>query len=1310
MPSPPWVDSVVRLASSDSSNPRFGTGFVVGRDLLSTHILTCAHVVTAVGGPSAVLIDGHRGRVVASGEGLDVDLAIIRVDARLDREPLRIEAGGREGMAIQTAGFEHVVGQDYVIRDLSGELSRQIGLESRSRTSRLEAWDIQVTDRFALQPGHSGSPIVDRRTGAVVGVLRIKHGDGERGLAISARVVQELWPDFPGLLTDGNEQEQQYVDWGFAPDVSCLFGRADDVATLRSWILKDHCRLIGIIGLRGIGKSSLTVALSRGACLRTDLPPELNTGLRDSFDFVFFRSLLNAPPASEILRDLIALISRQQEVSLSSSWDEQLARLVSYLQNNRCLVILDNVEAVLESGEKLAGAYRDGYADYEQLITLMGSTGHRSCLLLNSREKPSNLVAMEGRNRPVRTLQITGVDDNSGRMILDDIGDFTGAEADWSDVLRTYRGNPLALELVGKHIAEVFFGDISEFVRSGRPLFSDLQELLDWHLNRLSDPEIEVMYWLAVEREPVTLQELNGNLLDRGARQHLTSTVQALQRRIPLEHTASRFSLQPVLIEHITARLINGAVDDLLNGTWHVLARYCLAKALARDYVREAQVRLVATPVLDNLEAVLGGREAVQAHLAQYLTKLRHDGPHGPSYAAGNLLNLLCALSGTLEAYNFSGLDIRQANLQEVSLHGVNLAGANIHNCTFTQTFGPISGLALSRDGEMIAASESSGAIHIWRLADLQLVRTLRKHLSWILGLAFSPDGKLLASGGEDKMVRLWDLQTGECIKEFSEHLNSVWAVAFSPDGGLLATGSEDQTVKIWDLQTESCVATMADHDLKVFCLEFSPDGTRLASTSADHTVKVWDVGQWSDPRTLAGHTDAVRGAAFSPDSNLLATCGWDKTIRLWNVETGEPVTVLTGHTNSVHWVVFHPGGEMLASSSESGDVRIWNVREAKCVTLIQRHSNLVGKIAFSGDGQTMVSAGWDGQIRIWDTRDWVCRNTMHGYIDWVQAVAISPDGETVIGSNGDLTVRVWDIRSGQCRKILKGHTEWTFALCLSADGSRMATGSDDRTIRIWDTGTWLTERSFQAHSTWVQALAFSEDGSVLASASDDRTIKLWDVASGKCLRTLSGHADGVWSVAFAPDGPTLASGSEDYTIKLWNTEDGACLADLAGHEDRIHSVAFNSLGDRLVSSSDDRTVRVWDVRSGECLLTLRGHESWVIAAAFDATGRHIWSGGKDMTLRVWDAETGECLSVLEGHKGGISGLSNNGRPGIVATGSEDGSIRLWDATSHHMIKVLRPLKPYEKTNITGVSGLTGAQKVSLRALGAVSEDTEKGV
>jgi WD40 repeat protein len=55
-----------------------------------------------------------------------------------------------------------------------------------------------------------------------------------------------------------------------------------------------------------------------------------------------------------------------------------------------------------------------------------------------------------------------------------------------------------------------------------------------------------------------------------------------------------------------------------------------------------------------------------------------------------------------------------------------------------------------------------------------------------------------------------------------------------------------------------------------------------------------------------------------------------------------------------------------------------------------------------------------------------------------------------------------------------------------------------------------------------------------------------------------------------------------------------------------------------------------------------------------------------------------------------------------LVSGSEDGSVQLWDVKTCSRLRQLKFDRIYESMDITGVTGLTEAQKSSLKALGAV--------
>jgi WD40 repeat protein len=88
----------------------------------------------------------------------------------------------------------------------------------------------------------------------------------------------------------------------------------------------------------------------------------------------------------------------------------------------------------------------------------------------------------------------------------------------------------------------------------------------------------------------------------------------------------------------------------------------------------------------------------------------------------------------------------------------------------------------------------------------------------------------------------------------------------------------------------------------------------------------------------------------------------------------------------------------------------------------------------------------------------------------------------------------------------------------------------------------------------------------------------------------------------------------------------------------------------------------------------------------------------------VWELGPWGVLWVREAHQGAVQSLriSHDGRR--LASCGEDGTIRVWDLTSAELLRTLRRDRPYERLTITGVKGLTEAQKATLRALGAIEE------
>jgi WD40 repeat protein len=1134
----------------------------------------------------------------------------------------------------------------------------------------------------------------------------------------------------PDSETDSKnvEQKRERVNhdkavWSEMPTVPVFYGRTEELTCLEQWLMRDRCQLIALLGMGGIGKTALSVKLVER--------------VQDQFDNFIWCSLRNAPPLREILGTVLQYLSNQRQIELDISQDMNagISQLIGYFKERRCLVVLDNAEALLQSGDK-AGRYREGYEEYGELFRQVGEQRHQSCLLLTSREKPKEIGLLEGPLLPVRSFQLSGLSEVEGREIFTIQGAFTGSEEEWSLLIQHYAGNPLALRMVAAAIQELFDGSITgilEYLKQGVLVFDDIRDLLDRQFERLSDLEREIMYWLAIERESVSLQQLKDNILSETSRQKLPEGLRSLRQRSLIEMSAASFTQQPVVMEYMTDRIVENIHEEIASEQVELLMKYALIKAQAKDYVRESQIRLILKPIAERIGTALSAKQDIKEKIDQILLSLKRDFSAASGYGAGNILNLLSQLKIDLTDYDFSNLAVWHADLRAVNLHHVNFTNADLEKSVFTESFGSVLSLSFNPKGTLLATGDTRGEIHLWEVSAFKQMLSLKGHEGWVWSVSFSLDGQTLASSNQDRTIKLWDTHTGQCLKTLQGGDYVTQSVEFSPDGKILASGNRDTTVRLWDVRTGECLKTLRGHTQNVWSIAFSPNGRTLASGSLDRTARLWDVHTGKCLQTLSGHTNSVFSVSFSPvrgaspeeTGKTLASGSSDRTVRLWNAHTGQCLNTLQGHDYGIWSVAFSPDGQTLASGSDDRTVRLWDAHTGKCLNTLQGHDS-VRSVRFNpiieaspeGIGQTLASCTGDSQVvKFWDVHSGRCLKVLQGYAGWVWSVRFSPNGQMLCGSQ-DRIVRLWEAHTGQCLQTLSGHTGCVRSVSFSPSGQILASCSEDQTIKLWDISTGQCLKTLRGYDCRVFSVSFSPDGQILASGHNDKTVRLWDIQTGQCLKILRGHTSWVSSVCFSPDGQTLASGSFDHTVRLWDVSTGQCSKELKGHTGWVWSVSFSpsrgaspeETGQTLASSSEDKTIRLWNVQNGECFQVLKGHNKGVLATSFSADGRTIATSSEDKTIKVWDIQTGQCIRTLQGHSDEVSavdfspirGASLEETGHLLASGSQDETIKLWDVATGKNLQTLKADSPYESMDITGIKGLSQAQKASLRDLGAI--------
>lgn len=214
---------------------------------------------------------------------------------------------------------------------------------------------------------------------------------------------------------------------------------------------------------------------------------------------------------------------------------------------------------------------------------------------------------------------------------------------------------------------------------------------------------------------------------------------------------------------------------------------------------------------------------------------------------------------------------------------------------------------------------------------------------------------------------------------------------------------------------------------------------------------------------------------------------------------------------------------------------------------------------------------------------------------------------------------------------------------------------------------TTSTRRWLGKLSAWIYRVARSPDGTLLACCANE-SVSLWEASDGTLRERLQWQDTSILSTAWSPDGSLLACGG---------------------------------------SAKDGGKVLVWEMTGehrDEPFQVLGGLAGAVFAVAWSSEGNVLMSGENTGKLEWWEVKSGACLARREGHQGAVQALKVAPDGHQLASCGDDSTIQVWDVESAELVRTLRRDRPYERLTITGIRGLTEAQKATLRALGALED------
>jgi WD40 repeat protein/energy-coupling factor transporter ATP-binding protein EcfA2 len=401
-----------------------------------------------------------------------------------------------------------------------------------------------------------------------------------------------------------------------------------------------------------------------------------------------------------------------------------------------------------------------------------------------------------------------------------------------------------------------------------------------------------------------------------------------------------------------------------------------------------------------------------------------------------------------------------------------------------------------------------------------------------ITSLAFSPDGQVLAMGRRDSNITLWDLGARKYLLSLMGRSLEVLSLAFSDkQHGVLASSSRDGSIKIWKTD------------------KFSDPGYRRSLTEREACFRAveQDLLRKNAMTQLNGHSGPVTSLVFTNDQKTIVSASDDRTLKFWSTDSKREAKLELGTTSDyrtgVSSLAFSGDSGWLAGGRYDGSATVWNVGQnpplGKELVPARQGEQSITPVAFSKD-QILAVATEGSTVSLWQMNNLNQKlRELKGHKRPVQALAFSRDGKWLATGGGDKAVLRWNVADGTSEPVTfleDADGEAVLSLAFAPDGNTLAIGTNKSNVILWNLAGKKEAGRLKGHTDSVTSIAFSKDGTVIATASADTTAKLWYVRTRECFATFQGHSQRVLSLAFFSDGKRLVTSGEDGSVKLWTS------------------------------------------------------------------------------------------------------------------------------------------------------------------------------
>ena len=329
--------------------------------------------------------------------------------------------------------------------------------------------------------------------------------------------------------TEQSIKDQVYHDLTIAPKINRFCDRTAEIDTLSNWILNQNTHLISILGLSGIGKTTLVKRF-------IDLHQQ-------KFDAIVWRSLKFPQSLNLLLDDLL----KHHKLDSLPTINDKLKQLFDILTNKKCLIILDDLQNIFIPSQ-FAGKYQPEYQDYQTLFKMITETQHQSSVILISQEQCPEMECLDEELYPIKSLELSGLDNPE---ILKNTG--LKNKDSWLKLIKLYEGNLLYLKSISILINKNYDDQVADFLAENTlHITNQMQSHFQETFHHLSPQEQQIVLELSKFENPISREELRQSLNLSSV--DFNNGLQSLQQRYlitKIKEDRILFKLSPVFQEYM---------------------------------------------------------------------------------------------------------------------------------------------------------------------------------------------------------------------------------------------------------------------------------------------------------------------------------------------------------------------------------------------------------------------------------------------------------------------------------------------------------------------------------------------------------------------------------------------------------------------------------------------------------------------------------------------------------------------------------------------------------------------------------------